>query len=76
MNLQGYQYIKNESAKTSGAVQYEILQLMRLGGEYPLRGLIQLSVFSKWQVAFALARQMKYGRVARCGNGFCRTDIG
>ncbi len=67
----GYALFLVRSKKDAGAVQREILQILATG-EKSFRDLKRESVYWQSQIACALARQMKYGRVVRTDEGHYR----
>jgi predicted transcriptional regulator len=67
----GYKLFLDRSRQTPGAVQREILQLLA-DGPLNFRELKHLSQYWQSQIACALARQMRYGRVRRNGETYER----
>lgn len=71
MAPKGYGLFIARSQQERGAVQREILQLLAVGDK-SFRDLKRESVYWQSQIACALARQMKIGRVIRVGEGHYR----
>lgn len=67
----GWKLLLARSRQDKAAVQREILQILAMG-DCSFRQLKRQSVFWQSQIAFALARQMKYGRIIRIGEGHYR----
>lgn len=65
---EGYKLFLARSQQDKGAVQREILQLLAVGSK-SFCELKRESVYWQSQLACALARQMKFGRVIRDDEG-------
>lgn len=64
----GLQLWLTRSRETPGAVQREVLQMLSMG-DRSFRDLHKESVYWQSQVACAIARQMKIGRIIRVDEG-------